>query len=295
MDKHLLVTMGADTASSLSLRYVHDFFSNREDVKLTLLYVAPRRYEEGNELTVEVELPEDSVMACSSHDGEARCDTCQATLDAGRQWLIDMGFPSSNVFTKVVANMRGTVRDIVHEAERGMYDAVVLGRRGLSWFGEMFHDSVTHQIMWESLGFPVWISRGPDRSRRGIMLCADGSGPSLRMADHVGFVLRGEPRHKAVIFHMRANGQSGDEVEAIVEQAREKILQNEVEPTRIEVVTAPAGDPVKTILTEAERGAYAAIAIGRRTGRPTGMSRFTGQISLKLLRGLDKAALWLCK
>jgi len=293
MDKHLLVTLGGDTASSLSLRYVRGFFSNPGEVKLTLLYVVPKRYEEQSELTVNVEAPEGGVMTCSPVNPEVHCAACQAVLDLGRQWLVDMGFPSSNVFTKLIANQRGTVRDIAHEATRGLYDAVVLGRRGLSWFDEMFSDSVSHQMLWEAVDFPVWICRDPEFHRTGVLVCADGSEQSLRVADHVGFVLRGEPRHKVVICHI--DTENGADREAILRATREALLDAGMEPERIKVVTVAAKDPVKAILSEAERGAYAAVAIGRRTGKPTGLTRIFGQVSLKLLRGLSKSALWLCK
>jgi nucleotide-binding universal stress UspA family protein len=293
MDTHLLVTLGGDLASSLSLRYVHDFFSNRAEVKLTLLYVVPKRYEEQNELFVNVEPPEGGLMTCSPVNPEVRCAACQAVLDLGRRWLVDMGFPASNVATKLIPNQRGTVRDIAHEATRGLYDAVVLGRRGLSWFDEMFIDSVSHQMLWEAVDFPIWICREPQAGRQGVLVCADGSDQSLRVADHVGFVLRNEPRHKAVICHI--DTENGADGAAILEAARQALLDSGLKPGRIETVTVAAKDPVKAILAEAERGAYAAVAIGRRTGRPTGLTRIFGQVSLKLLRGLSKSALWLCK
>ncbi|MBF0482332.1 MAG: universal stress protein [Desulfovibrionaceae bacterium] len=293
MDKHLLVTLGSDNTSSASLRYVRGFFSNPAAVKLTLLYVVPRRYEEAVDSIVNVEAPEGGVMARSPVNPEVHCAACQAVLDAGRRWLVEMGFPESNVETKLIANRRGTVRDIAHEAVRGMYDAVVLGRRGLSWFDEMFSDSVSHRLLWESVDFPVWICREPDFKRSGVLVCADGSEQSLRVADHVGFILRGEPRHKAVLCHI--DTQTGPGAEAILRQAREALTGGGLEPQRIETLTVAAKDPVKAILAEAERGAYAAVAIGRRGGKPAGLTRIFGQVSLQLLRGLSKSALWLCK
>jgi len=293
MDKHLLVTMGADNSSSLSLRYVRGFFSNPGGVRLTLLYVVPKRYEGVDELFVTVDAPEGGVMTCSPVNPEVHCAACQSVLDLGRKWLVDMGFPSANVATKLIANQRGTVRDIAHEAARGMYDAVVLGRRGLSWFDEMFSDSVSHRMLWEAVDFPIWICREPEFSRLNVLICADGSEQSLRVADHVGFILRGEPRHKAVICHI--DTENGADREAILDATRQALLDNGVSPERIEVVTTASKDPVKAILAEAERGAYAAVAIGRRSGKPTGLTRIFGQVSLKILRGLSKSALWLCK
>ena len=46
---------------------------------------------------------------------------------------------------------------IVRESEEGLYDAAVLGRRGLSWFEEMVSDSVSHRILWEELTFPICV------------------------------------------------------------------------------------------------------------------------------------------
>ena len=43
MEKHLLVACGDEYQTSQSLRFAHHFFTRRDELKLTLFYVVPRR------------------------------------------------------------------------------------------------------------------------------------------------------------------------------------------------------------------------------------------------------------
>jgi nucleotide-binding universal stress UspA family protein len=283
MEKHLLVAIGDDFTSSLSLRYVYGFFSRRDAVKLTLFYVTPK-----------------TAAHAPHHPAPAReAPRCQPgdalpVMEKAKNWLLDMGFPRNNVFTKACRGDQGIVKDIIKECEAGLYDAAVLGRRGLSWFDEMFTDSVSHKILWESVGFPIWVCRNPDPNRKDVLVCLDGSPQCLRVADHVGFILSGEPAHDITLLNIRSNG--APDPAPLFEKARGILAENGIDPGRIRKKAIVSDDPAQAILKLARTENYAAVAIGRTGDKPQAfMEHIVGTTSLKLLRKLEGAGLWLCK
>ncbi len=281
MNKHLLVAVSDAFTSSLSLRFVYEFFSNRKDLELTLYYVIPKKDPDGFSLA---SLP--GAKRKASLDPDAI-----PAMEQARHWLLDMGFPGENIHAKVLPADLGVVKDIIRESEEGLYDAAVLGRRGLSWFEEVFSYSVTHRILWESITFPIWVCRNPDHGRKDVLVCVDGSEGCARVADHVGFMLRDEPGHRVTLLNVGCGEDSGDA--DIFKEPMRMLLDNGFPRNRVDSRCIPKGSPVKAILAESKN--YAAVAIGRSAGRPTAFGQIFGSTSLKILRSMEGAALWLCK
>lgn len=290
LEKHLLVTISEDINALFGLRYVYGFFSRRDLVRLTLFYVSARPGGDAYDSTTPFCEPGQASAFGKS------CRTPPQTLTTARDWLLDMGFPADRIELRSSPAKYGTVKDIAVEAERGLYDAVVLGRRGLSWFDEIFDDSITHRMLWESISFPLWVCRNPMRHRKNVLLCVDGSEQSLRMADHVGFILRNEPEHSVTVFHNRAQSlPEGQSIEHIMAGATALLRENGIEDERVEILVKSSSDPAELILKQAKAGEYAAVAVGRTGGKPDTMRNIFGSTSLTLLRKLEGAALWISK
>ena len=289
MEKHLLVTVSDEFLTSQSLRFVHQFFTRREDLKLTLFYVVPRRPDWRLD-PINLEANPEAIVHIE-HD-KATCGL--PAMAKAQAWLLSMGFTPDQVIVRCAEGSLGTVKEIVKESEEGLYDAAVLGRRGLSWFEEMVSDSVSHRILWESLTFPIWICRKPERGRKNVLVCVDGSEECLRVADHVGFMLRHEPDHDITLLHVCSDSHCVD-AEQIFGRAMAEIKANEIPDERINIKVMTSSNPAKTILHEADSHKYAAVAIGRTSHKPSTLKHIFATTSLKILRGIEGAALWLCK
>ncbi len=289
LDRHFLVTISEDINALFGLRFVQGFFGNGSDLRLTLFYVTPRP---GGDPGVNVPFCEpDSQPGFGKH-----CRQPPPALAAARDWLLDMGFPADRIALKAAPARLGTVKDIAAEAEEGLYDAVVLGRRGLSWFDELFDDSVTHRLLWEAITFPLWVCRNPARHRRNVLLCVDGSDQALRVADHVGFILRDMPDHSVTVFHNRAQPIAGNRaIEEVMAAAGEVLRRNGMEDERVNFLVKSSKDPASLILKEARDGEYAAVAVGRSGGKPDTMANIFGSTSQTLLRRMEGSALWISK
>jgi len=80
---------------------------------------------------------------CSLEDKKR--ELVKEAMGKAREILLEAGFSSENVITKIEDKRRGVARDILTEAEKG-YDLVVIGRRGLSSIREFFLGSVSQKV-----------------------------------------------------------------------------------------------------------------------------------------------------
>jgi hypothetical protein len=288
MDRHFLLTVGDDLNSLYGVRFAGCFLMNRAEVRLTLLYIAPR---------FEAMDPGEDVL---QHQMDRRLaevyrEKGQAALDAGQKYLCDHGFSKEKLTTRLIAKRYGTVKDIVVEGQAGLYDAVILGRRGYSLFEKSFSNSVSREILDRDIDFPLWVCRRPEEGRKNVLLCVDDSEPSMRIADHVGFILSQEEEHAVTLLHVDSG--EGKDVQRLIEQAKARLTENHVPHERIRTLVVRSTKVVKAILEESDKGAYAAVAVGRGGSQPKGMLQrwLMGSRSMALLEVLDKAALWVSK
>jgi len=290
VEKHLLLTVSEQQSAMHGIRFLDRFFSNKEGVKFTLFYAAPRP-----PLVWEGERSRQSAVQAEQQARQIEARGRKA-LEAAKKELARLGFDPENVATKLQARRFSKIMDIIHEGEDGLYDAVVLGRRGLSWLEEAFDESVTKGLLEQKVTFPIWLCRRPDLKRKNVLVCVDGSDAAHRIADHVGFILGQEKKHEVTLLYVRkASERSGERGEMILSKCKEDLLNNGLseEMTRFKVVEA--GSPAKAILKEAEQGQFAAVAVGR-TGKGQRLLEkfFLGSVSFRLFRELERSALWVC-
>lgn len=290
MEKHLLVTVGDDASRSFSLRFIDNFFSNMCELKLTLFYVAPRSTRYSQSVAGAKKLVYEGAEDIKGRFGDA------AVVKA-RDWVVGKGCELGKVKPKVVHSRHGTAKEIIGEAHDGLYDAVVLGRRGLSWLEELLgNESVTDKILWEDMDFPVWLCPRPDETGlKNVLLLADGSPEALRMADNVGFMLSDEPAHDITVLYVKGERDQADP-NTVFEATMAALAENGVDEDRVRRVVVHSGDPAKEALDEAKRGRYAVVAAGRRSSKNGAAGRHTpGSVSQKLLKNMENFSLWISK
>lgn len=293
MQKELLLAIGDDRAASYNLRFLNEIFDNFCDLKLTLFYVAP--------LKATWEMDEDKLVPRGKGYDEMVAHTQSKgvkALDDAVQWIHDIaGCSGTNLETKVVHSPKGTVQTLVDEAHEGMYDALILGRKAFTWFEEVFENSVCHEILWQNIDFPIWVCRKPPSApRHDVLLCLDGSDASMRMVDHAGYMLAEEKEHTFTLFHvaetLRAPGS-----DELFDKGLELLKENGIGEDRIELKVVKARSTVKATIKEAMEGNYSAVGVGRHNAiEPSRMqTMFPSSVTVRLLRQLTSAALWISK
>lgn len=285
VQKRLLVTVSEDINGLDGIRFIGSFFKNKAAVSATIFYAAPLAHIAGTGFSYPVL---DRKAIESAHK------LARKSLDTAMQMLCDSGFPAENVTTKLIFREFGTAKEIIKEAREGAYDGVVLGKRGHMLFRPAFSTSVTKEILDQSIDFPIWICRHPEEGRKNVLLCVDGSSASLRMIDHVGFMLRDEDEHAVTIFHLDT-GEEEDQ-ETILGEARRRLLENWISDGRVTSIVAPVSitGVAQAILQEAEKNSYAVVGVGR-VGVQKGRVKewLLGSRTMKMVEAIEKATLWI--
>lgn len=288
MEKHLLVTVSDDFSSSYSIQFVCSFIENKRDVKITLLYIAPRNTGSSS---AELEDAWRSPEELSKTKISAKADKA---LTGGNKILCRNGFSKENIDTKIITRQQTKISDIIREGHSGKYDAVVLGRRGASAFEVLLSESVTDGLLAQNVNFPIWICKELEKEKQNILLCIDGSEAALRMADHVGYILAREPRHQITLFHVD-KGQGIDISKAFAEATR-RLEDNGIDPKRITTKKIKSLRVASALITEARKNKYAVVAMGLVGRHHSGLKGWlAGTKSVKLVKKLDSAILWVCR
>lgn len=294
MQKELLLAIGDDRAASYNLRFLKEVFHNFCDLKLTLFYVAPRR------ATWHMHEKDLVPRGDDFHEFmEHKKSKGEKALDEARRWIADIaGCSGDNVCTKVIHSKKGTARELIDEARSGLYDALLLGRNGFSWFESLFENSVCHELLWRDIDFPLWICRQPQASpRHDVLLCIDGSPASLRMVDHAGYMLADQPKHTFTLFHVANNGFDSAHASHVFDQGLTLLEENNIDEERIKLKTVTNGSTVKATVQETIEGNYSAVGVGKRsTGEPSRIEEiFPSSLTVQLLRQLTEATVWVSK
>ncbi len=288
MEKHLLLAVGDDMSSLHGVRFLCSFFEHKASIQVTLCYIAS---------SFDPKDPRSQASSMSSTDKKtfAPPPVGHESIDAGMDLLLSRGFKKDKVNAAYKDKKLGTVKDLVHEGQRGMYDAVVLGRRGYAMFEQAFASSVSRQMLEQNIDFPLWVCRQPEENRQHVLVCMDPSEPSMRIADHVGFMLEKETRHDIKLFYVDEGG-AGNTRETL-ERGRQLLLKNGIDDKRISTQIVRSSNVPDAILSEVERGAYSVVAMGRGGSPQKGLLKkwLIGSRSLKVFEELSKSVLWLSK
>jgi nucleotide-binding universal stress UspA family protein len=233
-------------------------------------------------------------------------------LKSAKARLMEKGAPAANIETLAMPRASDAARDILFHAEQGLYDAVVLGRRGLSKAQELFVGSVTNKVVQHADRTPVWIVGGQVTNEK--VLCAvDGSEGSLRAVDHVAFMLGHNPDVVVNLFHVTASLASYCPIDFSEELQKEiqgdlmksdkecmdnffsravKVLEEGgIDQNRISTSIKNTRMGIsKAIANEMAEGGYGTLAMGRRGEN---RSFFLGGVSDRMLAKGSSAALWI--
>jgi nucleotide-binding universal stress UspA family protein len=292
LDRHLLVALSAHSKAGAGIEFITHFFTAREHVGLTLFHIpANQAAVWAEEASYETLDALETRVAASAGKGR------RLVADA-RRTLVDAGFDPEKIVDKVVTPQMGKGHDLIREAARGRYDAVVLGRRAQVGLGEIMDKSLSRQLLEglsHSISFPLWICRLPEHDRRNVLLCVDGSPPSERMTDHVGFMLAREPGHTVTVFHVSPGGADTPEVRKVTDRTVALLVEAGMPEERIAVTVRAGTSPARLIEAEYHAGRYAAVAIGSSgAGRGLWDRLFVGSVARTVFDDLSGAALWVC-
>ena len=225
----------------------------------------------------------------------------QEFLERARRLFLDRGVPEDLVITKIKERKLGIVRDIVEECQ-GDFDAVVVGREGMSKLKDLVLGSIAKELIQCPLTIPLCVVGGTPAVGR-ILLGMDASQGAMKALDYLGTMLNctdceGALFHviKAFDFVIASAGEELQKTERAAKLCLEEAIchleQEGLSRDRITTKIAAVTDTCsRAIVEEAREGGYGTIVVGRRN--LSGLKQyFIGRVSNKVLKLAKEMAVW---
>jgi nucleotide-binding universal stress UspA family protein len=306
MLRKILIAVDGSIHSKNALEYVASLFRQTAEVQFSILNVQP--------IVSQYLLDEARTVPKAYNDLQRVINRQTAEsnemLESARGRFIRLGIESGRISVVSQVRLQGQAKDIIDYAHKHLYDAIVVGRRGLSRVQKAFMGSTSAKIMEHAASIPVWIVDGDVRGNN-ILAAVDASSASLQMVDYLAFMLGGHPEVRLTFYHV-------DEIPAVVgaaidpseeavatmmakgertwqerfwKTARERLEAAGVAGSRIEQMIEPrTGRIAKMILEQAQAGDFDTVVLGRRGA---GNAFFFGSVSHYVTEHLTDRAVWL--
>ncbi|SHI82997.1 universal stress protein [Halodesulfovibrio aestuarii] len=282
MERHLLLAVGTHPHATSGQNFVSDFLTKKDNIKLTLL-------------TIYTAYDEYSAVALTTHIAEKKA---LAVLNEVRKTLEAKGFDHKKITLRPILVQGSRARTLMHEINKEQFDAVILSRRERILTLEDFLDTsvCTELLKTEKKGHipPFWLCRQLTEKKKGVLLCTDGSNPSMRIAEYVGGILQEIPEQDVCVLHITdpAKADSSD-AESVVQQTVEKITAAGLDQSRISSKILEGRGAARIIIDQATQGDFAVVAMGTAgTGQKTFSKLFTGSVARNVFKELTEAVLW---
>lgn len=306
MEKKLLLAIDGSRNSLMALDYVTHLFQGSPEVKIILFHVLPPIPPIYRENALMDKVTQKYLEAWKGKQQEA----IETILQRSKGRMIRAGWPEAQIEIHAQEKRIGLARDILFEGQKGLYDAIVVGRRGLTPVQQMFLGSVSIKIIQGAKTIPVWVIGGRVTSRK-ILVALDGSENALRAVDHLAFILEScrladirvlllhiwpgfitvsGPR---LVPHLPDRKKYEKNTAFFLKEAEEMILEAGLPDKQVEKKIYLKGvDIGKTILSEAEKGGYGTLVLGRR-GLSKAKEFLMGSVSTKVLQQAADKAVWI--
>lgn len=292
MNKHFLVTISNDHDNLTGIEFICSFFKQLSEHQLTLLHICRLDAQNMNKTLLEAwDNPDERVK------GQLTIGAKKA-LDKSISMLNNSNMSVDQMITKTFGERYGKVKDIILEASKGLYDAVILGKRSsytLQWVFERPAEETPNLLVSDAaLRTPIWICPQPEIGRKNVLVGVDGSDASYRAVDHVGYILSKQDQHTLTLIHVENGAQLN--TEEIFTKAGTILSEHNIAPERIAQTKTWGINVASTLYSYAEKHGFAAIAVGLK-GVEQGFFKsvhLSGGASASLIKKAEKISLWCC-
>jgi nucleotide-binding universal stress UspA family protein len=199
MEKKLLIGVDASVYSSNTLHYLEQLFAHLDDIRLHLFTVVTCSPSQTPSAWVDpLEL-----LSRMSPEEQKHYGTASKFLRTAVDRLRRNGIRQEQVTTELKIATGSPAEEVLNTARKGRFDALVLGRRGVSKLEELIMGSVSSTMFEKCHDVPLWIIDGQVDSRK-FLVPVDGSHFTLQAVDHLCFMLKGNPYAEVTLFHSAA-------------------------------------------------------------------------------------------
>lgn len=308
MERKILVAIDGSIYTTNTIHYLSRIFADIPEARLHLLSIVPvPNPPAGTEWLGELEL-----MNILSPATLKKLRTTKSAMESAVRKLTNQGIAGDRITSEVKLQRQPVADEILHEARQGMYDALIIGRRGISKLEEIVVGSTSSDILDKAHDIPIWILDGKIESRR-FLVPVDGSFNCLLAVDHLAHILQDSSHCRITLFHssaMFANvyetyshefyqrwGQEWCEThlgrpDSLFHAPKQMLMDRGMPEDQISWLHTFKGfDPSRQILRQAIIDEYGTIVIGRRS-KDTNKGLFRG-VTDRLVLMSENVAIWI--
>ncbi len=306
MQKKLLIAVDESIQSRYILTYAADFLNRGKDLHGTLFHVHP---------IISQYLIDEARTDIKANDAlksaiDQNTIRSHELLNKCKELMISEGADPARIDTVSQTRMLGLTKDIVEYGLKYYYDAIVVGRRGLSRIQKMFMGSTSAKLIEHSSGLPVWVVDGRIRPHR-LLIAVDNIESAKLIVDHLCLICADRTDLELTFFHISQN--TGDdevdflpataEIDEIVAreekqlldifwpQVVNKLISAGLESSQINLITPQKKRKIgKMIIEEAENNNYETVVLGRRGSNK---AYYFGSVSRYVSERLLDRAIWI--
>ena len=307
MERKLLIAIDGSVYSSNSLHYLERLFAGMTDIRIHLLSVIPCYTSQ----VAKEWFGERDLLGTLSKEEQKGYAAANRYLKQAVERLARNNISSEQISTEIKITAASPADEIIRIARNGMFDALVIGRRGISKLEELIMGTVSGTVFEKCHDIPIWIVDGQVDSRK-FLLPVDGSHFTLQAADHLSFILKDNPYAEVTLFYSAA--MFAQKQELSIEYCkrylasdwctahihdkdfyflapRQMLINNGFSPERIHLLETKAGMyPSRQIVRQAVIDDFGTIVIGRR-GKEIKRGVF-GSVTEKVVAMSLNAAVW---
>lgn len=308
MQKKVAIAIDGSHASTDALSYAAMLYNRIPEMRFVLLLIQP---------SVSLYLVEEAERKAAARRTlekitKAHHQTALQTLETLIKRMTAIGVAREHIESKTQPRITGVAEDLIALCQTNGYDALLVGRRGISRLQEWIAGSVTSNLVEHSRITPLWIVDGKV-STSSILIAVDGSQDALRALDHVCFMMSDAPELHLDMIHVQPLFSDSCDIDIgreISESAQEFILSGDrrcmddfiSEAQVLMQKYSIAKDQItfqtetkqistaNTIFKALQNGKYGTLVLGRRG---IGRSMFTGSVGRKLLQKISNQAIWI--
>lgn len=196
MEKKVLVAVDTSEYCKNIQQYFCTMFARQPEIRCKLLSIVPCYVGQASRDW----LDQQDLMATIDSATRKKISACKEHIKKTKEKFLKCGFQESQIETEVRLSKEAVVADIIHEAKKGQYDAIVIGKKDLSALEKMIAGSVSAEVLKKNNGLPVWIVNGKIKSQK-ILVPVDCTPHTLDAVDHLAFILKDNPHAEVMLFH----------------------------------------------------------------------------------------------
>lgn len=307
MERKIMIAVDESRHSKNAVRYAAGLAAMLKDFKLTLMHVQPTI----SQYLLDEAQGSTQAFAELEKVNQKNAEASRQLLEKYKEQMMALGVSEGEIQLRTQPRMLGVAKDILEFGMAGHFDAVIMGRRGLSSLEEVFIGSVSADTVNNSTDIPIWLIE-EEGSPKDILVAVDGSESSLKAVEHLARMIGGNTEVRISFFHVtpklkdfcpvefgEIQAESLEEIirrgdkdciDQFFSHAMKRLNQASIKENQLDVKAVEGLFRVgKAVLDEYRQGNYGTLVVGRQ-----GMNKkfFTGSVSRYLMNRFAKGALW---